>query len=384
MLSQYRYPFKQAIQVGLMLSWSFFWGNNVWANELVLTDSQVQSLGLKVAQALPVAEYPTQHFPAIAMFHPKAVYTLSAPLSGKVSRLNVVHGSVAKGEVIAEIESPELLNLQSQLLSIVSDLKVARSELERVNKLRRSGAASAKKLQQAQSEVDKLHSEKNQQQQTLKLIGMSKKDIQALLATHKIQSASISVRSPIDGQVFDLMFRLGERVTQNQPLVSLGSSQAMILNVKVPVVLANRLSEGHSVNVIGVGVGTVEHIDPEVDALTQTVDVHIKVNESASGIRPGQRFQVSFLMSEDKAMNTPVYRVSLNAMTQFEGETVVFVQSGKVIKPTVITVRNVQDHQLYFSVQQSSEQPFLQTMDVFVKGSTAIKAAFEASQDSDA
>ncbi len=148
--------FKKKVMASAVISLSLFLSFNVAANELVLTDAQYQSLGLQVAEAKQVAQYPTQRFPAEAMFHPKSIRTLSAPLSGKISRLNVVHGSVSKGQVIAEIESPELLMLQSQLLSASSDLKVVQNELERVKKLRRSGAASAKKLQQAQADVYKL------------------------------------------------------------------------------------------------------------------------------------------------------------------------------------------------------------------------------------
>ncbi|MCF6254480.1 MAG: efflux RND transporter periplasmic adaptor subunit, partial [Thiomicrorhabdus sp.] len=306
----------------------------------------------------------------------------SAPLSGKVSRLHVVHGSVSKGQVIAEIESTDLLALQSQLLSVSSDVKVFKSELERVKKLRQSGAASAKKLQQAQADVDKLYAEEIQQKNALQLLGFSKKSIQKLLSSQKIQSSVLFNVSPIDGQIFDLTIRLGERVSENQQLFSLGETNPMLLKIKVPVALANRLKKGDQADVSGLGLGIIEHIDPDVDAVTQAVDIHVELDNSTHRIRPGQRFQVKFLMSNQDSQAHAVYQVPLNAISQFDGETVVFIKEGKAITPKVITVKNINNRQLYFSLQQPrTAENKANTLNVFVKGSTAIKSAFDATAE---
>jgi len=355
----------------------------VYSDGLVLTDAQYQSLGLQVVEARQVAQYPTQSFPAQAMFHPNAVRTLSAPLSGKISRLNVVRGFVSKGQVIAEIESTDLLALQSQLLSVSSDLKVLQNELNRVKKLRQSGVASAKKLQQAQANVDKQQAEKNQQKKSLRLIGLSNQAIQNLLSSQKIQSSVLHVVSPIDGQIFDLKIRLGERVSENKPLFSLGETQRMLLKVKVPVTLANRLKKGQQAEMPSLGLGVIEHIGPDVDAVTQSVGVHVEVDNVSQRIRPGQRFKIHFLMSSEENQAQNIYQIPSNAISQFEGETVVFVKEDKVILSKVITVKNIHNYQLYFSLQQPEMNPS-NKLKVFVKGSTAIKSAFEASLESDA
>jgi len=357
-----------------------FLSSQVSADELVLTKEQYQTLGLQVAEAQKVAQYPTQMFPAQAMFHPNAIRTLSAPLSGQVSRLNVVHGAVSKGQVIMEIESAELLALQSQLLSVSADLKVLKSELKRVKKLRQSGVASAKALQQAQADVDKLLAEKDEQKKSLRLMGFSQKSIQRLLSSQSIQSSVLSMVSPIDGQIFDLKVRLGERVSGNQMLFSLGETQPMLLRVKVPVALANRLKKGDNAEVTSVGMAVIEHVDPDVDALTQTVDVHLEVDNLEQGIRPGQRFQVRFLMSSSAPSSQVIYRVPSNAISQFEGETVVFIKADDAIEPKAIKVMNIQNHQLYFLLQQPTAN-LMNKLTVFVKGSTAIKSAFEAAAE---
>ena len=371
---------KKQVMTGAILT--LLLSFQVGADELVLSKEQYKTLGLQVAEATKVAQYPTQMFPAQAMFHPNTIRTLSTPLSGKVSRLNVVHGAVSKGQVIVEIESAELLALQSQLLSVSSDLKVLKNELKRVKKLRQSGVASAKTLQQAQADVDKLQAEKAQQKKSLRLMGFSKESTQRLLSSQSIQSSVLSMVSPVDGQIFDLSIRLGERVTANQPLFSLGKTQPMLLRVKVPVELANRLKKGDRAEVVSLGTAMIEHIDPDVDAMTQTVDVHVEVDNRDHEIRPGQRFQIRFLMSSDTPTSQAIYRVPSNAISQFEGKTVVFIKADDVIEAKSIKVMNIQNKQLYFLLQQPPSNS-MNTLNVFVKGSTAIKSAFEA-QESDA
>ena len=101
------------------------------SSSLSLTTEQQSSMGLSTQMAVKVAQFPSASFPAEAMIPLKTIRTLSSPLSGRISALNVVHGAIKKGENLAEIESAELLGLQTELLTTLADLNVARSELRR-------------------------------------------------------------------------------------------------------------------------------------------------------------------------------------------------------------------------------------------------------------
>ncbi len=349
---------------------------------LTLTAEQQTSMGMQVEVAEKVSRFPSATYPALAMIPLKTIRTLSSALSGTISQLNVVHGPITKGEILAEIESAELLGLQSELLGSLASLKVANSELKRARQLNQSGIGSAKALQQAQSEVNKLSALKTQQALSLRLAGMSSEDIQKLEASQRIQSAILKIISPIDGQLFDLQVRLGERVSVNQTLFSLGETDPMILVVRVPVDVANRLEEGQMAQVDSVpDMGVVEHIDPEVDAMTQSVDIHVKVSNADHKIKPGQLFQLHFLMKTAGVEQQALYQVPSNAISQFEGETVVFTQVNNAIHPLGIEVMNITNQKLYFT----TKMPAAEALSVFVKGSTAIKSAFEAAgSDADA
>ncbi len=347
------------------------------APTLTLTAEQQTAMGLQRMLAEKTSSFPSATYPALAMSPLKTKRILSSPLSGLITTLNVAHGAIKKGQILAEIESVELLRLQSSLLGSLAGLKVAQSELTRAKQSRQSGVGSVKNLQQAQSEVNKLSALKMQQALSLRISGMSAEELQKLQDTQRIQSDVLKIISPIDGQLYDLKVSLGDRVSVNQALFSLGETDPMVLVVRVPVSFAEQLAEGQIAVVPSLNTqGVIEHIDPQVDSFTQSVDIHVKVENSAHKIRPGQFFELHFLMKTGGKGQQALYQVPSNAISQFEGKSVVFVEIDNNIQPLPVEVKNITNQTLYFTVQR----PITGSPSVFIKGSTAIKSAFVAAE----
>ncbi len=351
---------------------------------LTLNSSQQSAMGMQTALAKQVDRVPSAVYPAQAALPLQTLRSLSSPLSGQIIKLNYVHGPVQKGQIIAEIESPELLILQEGFLATLSDLSISQQNLSRVRQLNKSGVSSTKQLQQALSEVKKLSLKKAQIEKNLMLIGMADSAVQDLETTHKLQPANLYIKAPIDGQLFDLQVRLGERVDRNETIISLGETNPIILVVRVPVDTADDIQEGQKVAVVSKDqTGVVKHIDPMVDSMTQSVDIHIKVQNNDNKLRPGQLFKVRFL-SEAKQTT---YQISASAISQYDGKTVVFLQQKvqqkmqqkETIQALPIQVVNITDKQLYFipEIKQAS------ALTIYIKGSTAIKSAMDAANNSD-
>ena len=348
---------------------------------LTLTTSQQSSMGMMTDLAKQVDLVPSAIYPAQAALPLQTIRSLSSPLSGQIIKLNYVHGPIQKDQVIAEIESPELLKMQESFLATLSDLTISQQNLNRARQLNKSGVSSTKSLQQALSQVKKLILKKAQVENNLLLIGMAESAIDNLETTHKLQPANLDIKSPIDGQLFDLQVRLGERVDKNQTLISLGETNPIILVVRVPVETANDMQEGQKVEVVSIDkTGVVKHIDMMVDPMTQSVDIHITVQNDDHKLRSGQLFKVRFL-TENKA---GTYQISANAISQYHGKTVVFFlqhkgQQKETIQALPIQVVNITNKQLYFIPETKQSSP----LNIFVKGSTAIKSAMDAANDSD-
>ncbi len=343
---------------------------------LTLTTAQQSAMGMQMELAKQTDLVPSAIYPAQATIPLQTMRSLSSPLSGQIIKLNYVHGPIQKGQVIAEIESPDLLKIQESFLATLSDLQISRQNLNRVRQLNKSGVSSTKKLQQALSEVKKLSLKKMQFEKNLMLIGMAESAIQNLETTLKLQPANLDIKSPIDGQLFDLEVRLGERVAQNQTIISLGETNPIILVVRVPVETVNDMREGQKVEVVAnAKIGEVKHIDPMVDPMTQSVDIHIKVQNDDHKLRPGQLFKVRFLTEQ----KTTTYQISASAISQYNGKTVVFLQQKDFIQALPIQVVNITNKQLYFKPETKQSSP----LNVYIKGSTAIKSAMDAANDSE-
>jgi membrane fusion protein, heavy metal efflux system len=353
-------------------------------NGLILTTLQQAAMGMQTDVAKQIDLVPSAIYPAQATIPLQTMRSLSSPLAGQVIQLNYVHGLIQKGQVIAEMESPDLLKIQEDFLVTLSDLSINQQNLNRARKLNQSGVSSTKKLQQALSEVKKLSLKKAQIKHNLMLIGMAESSIINLEKTQKLQPANLYIKSPINGQLFDLKVRLGERVDKNQSLISLGETNPIILVVRVPVDTVNDIQEGQKVEVVSNGkVGVVKHIDLMVDPMTQSVDIHIKVQNDDNKLRSGQLFKVRFLT--EKADNT--YQISANAISQYQGKTVVFVkqkapqnlQDKDLIQALPIKVVNITDKQLYFNTETKQSSP----LNVYIQGSTAIKSALDAANNTE-
>jgi len=348
------------------------------ANELKLTNSQQMSMGMQTDSAKKVELVPSAIYPAQATIPLRTIRSLSSPLAGQIIKLNYVHGPVKKDQVIAVIESPELLKIQESFLATLSDLTISQQNLSRARQLNKTGVSSKKQLQQALSEVKKLSFKKAQSERNLLLFGMTDSAIKNLETTNKLQPANLNITSPIDGQLFDLDVRLGERVAQNQSIISLGETNPIILVVRVPVETANDMDEGQKVKVLSNNkLGEVKHIDMMVDPMTQSVDIHIKVQNDDNKLRAGQLFKVRFLTEK----NDTIYQVSADAISQYDGKTIVFVkqkiQEKEVIQALPIQVVNITDKQLYFIPETKQSLP----LTIYTKGSTAIKAAMDAANE---
>jgi len=340
--------------------------------QLNLSISQQQAMGIKTSEAIRVNQVPSSVYPAQGSIPLQSIRSLSSPLDGQIIKLNYVHGPIKKEQIIAEIESPELLKIQEELLATLSDVKIANQSLKRAKTLNKSGVSSTKKLQQAISEVKKLTLKKNQLRQKLLLVGMAASAIEKLQKTETLQPAILQLRSPIDGQLFDLQVRLGERVAQNQTLISLGENNPLILMVHVPIKVANTLSIEQAVEVKTINrIGRIKHIDPLVDPMTQSVDVHISIENNDGKLRVGQLFKIRFL-SHDSQNN---YQVPASAISHYQGEAVLFIKTKQgSIQVLEIEVLNIANGQLYFIPKQPVSSP----LNVYSNGSGAIKSALEA------
>jgi HlyD family secretion protein len=302
--------------------------------------------------------------------------TVYAPSSGTVTLMVNAGDKVTKDQVLAEVLSPELNNRlrQEQATRDSLDIEVQRSRLDH----RKQQLAAKKVLDQAMidrqtakrevertqrafdagamSEMDLLRTkdalakadisvanaeaEMNLDVESLAFELKSKQlafDRQRLLAEDlQRQVDELKVRSPVDGQVGQLIVQQRANVAANAPLLSVVDLSALEIEVKVPEVFANELAIGMSAEIrddARTYQGEISAVSPQV--VDGQVSGRIRFSDGKpAGLRQNQRLTTRILMDE----HPDVLMVERGPFVDTGGGRVAYVVHGNVADRTAIEV----------------------------------------------
>ncbi|BBP47009.1 hypothetical protein THMIRHAS_23820 [Thiosulfatimonas sediminis] len=361
---------RNALSLSLLLAFGVAQAQDA---KIELNTEQWQAMGIQTAQAQAVQQVPSIPLQAIAMMSLQSMQSFNSPLDGQITELLRVHGEVDAGDVIAVLDSAQLVVMQTELLGVISELEVAQKSLKRTQQLNNSGVASTKELQATQALVTQLKSRLSEKKESLRLAGFSQARLDKLLKSNQTQGSTLQIIAPMNGQIEEMQVRLGERINRNQPLFSMGSIDPIVLDVRVPLAMRTQLSEGMAVAVEGFAEqGRIRHMENQVDALTQTFEVHVVFANPQRQILPGQAVTVRFLIQQQQAFRAP-----LSAIAQFDGSSVVFIQTAaQEVAAQMVQILQMDAHNMYFTAQDFDAQTPLIT-----QGTTAIKLALSASEE---
>ena len=177
---------------------------------------------------------------------------------------------VKEGQPIARLRSPELVEAQRQFLAAVADEALAADRLRRAQFLFENKAMPERELRIAQTQAINAKFQLDERQQILRLMEMSKGDIEAVRSTRKLFPA-VTSHAPIAGTVTKRHASPGERVSAAAPIYSVGQLNPVWVNVQVPAARLAAIEESGTVSLPAYGVeGRIIRIARTVDAQTQS------------------------------------------------------------------------------------------------------------------
>lgn len=340
---------------------------------ITLNAEQMVALSIETQTVEPVQSYPSRQYVAQSIVPHNQVYAVTMPVDGQIMELHHFHGGVQKGDVIATVHSTELLKLQSELIGTLADLRAEMSALNRAKKLSQSGAVSSKQRQQLEANVQKLLQTKSQQKEALLYMGMNPELVSKLENSQKLQSATLEIKAPVTGELFDLEAQLGKRLMAQDNVISIAKIDPIVIDVDVPVEDVKPLEEGQSVSIVGSEkMGTVAHIAEFVDPMTQSIGVHTRFENTDFSIKPGKMFKVQFQFKQ------PAYQTQMGALTRIENQPMIFVKQGDTIQAIEVEVLQTQNNQLYFLPKES--QSLTAQSQIVVHGTASLKNSLMAEE----
>lgn len=288
-----------------------------------LTDEQMKAIGIQLGaieqrglnssiKVNGVLEVPNQ-------FKAK----VSSLVSGTVRTLNIVPGSfVGKGQTIATIVNPDLVNMQQQYLTVNTRINLAQLEYERQKTLVAGNAGARKNLQQAETELRTLNTEKNALQKQLSTLGISP----AKVAEGSI-SSSLAVPAPISGTVSRVNAQIGTFTDANTIIAEIVNNQQ--LQVKL-LMYEKDLPKVHLKQIIQFTLtnnpakeyqAVANSIATSFEEGTTTVAVRAVIKGTKMGLIEGMSINAMVNMG-----SVTVPSVPNEAVVTFQGQDYIFVQ----------------------------------------------------------
>nr|QDP22553.1 efflux RND transporter periplasmic adaptor subunit [Bradyrhizobium cosmicum] len=277
-------------------------------DEVKLTATQAQNLGVRVTHPISSRTDQTLPYPAQIVIPTPQLWVVSAPVAGMVTNLAVARGDrVIAGQKLVTLQSPSFVSLQRDYLQAVAQEVLANNQLRRNADLFEGKAVPQRVLEASQTEARQAGIVLAERRQMLHLSGMSDEAVSRLINDAAI-SATLTVHAPQAASVVDIAVSPGQRLEQAAPLVKLARLSPVWAEIAIPASSIRAVQAGAKVEIEGYDApGRVILVSETTDAASQTILVRAEMPNEGGGLRPGQTAtaRISFLSAGESAWEIP-------------------------------------------------------------------------------
>ncbi|MBN8845640.1 MAG: efflux RND transporter periplasmic adaptor subunit [Sphingomonadales bacterium] len=296
---------------------------------VTLTEKQIAEAGIEIVRTV-AGGTGVLTLPATIESDPQATQVVSAAIGGRVVALNRNLGqTVARGEILAVIESRDAAGLRAEVEAAQARAALARSTLAREERLFNLKVSPERDLIAART-------------------AMAEANIALRLARQQLAAAGvgggalnrIGVVAPIGGQVTARSVVLGQTVAPDAELFRVANLGRVAINLALTPVDAGKVRVGMPVEVRSGdrrGQARIEFVSPVLDQATRLVPAVALLGNGGASWRPGE--PVTVAIGTGAASDAIV--VPDSALQTIEGKTVVFARTKQGFRavPVAVTTR---------------------------------------------
>ena len=284
--------------------------------EIQLTSQQMVEQGLKVAVASTGLVEKLTTLPGKLVVNTDQQAHISPNFSGYVEQVNVALGqSVQKGQTLAVLILPELIDQQANLRMAQVNLDLARKDYQREQQLWSQGISAKQDYQRAENAYRQAQITVQSSQARLNALGASGNN-----------NGRFLIKAPISGVISKKDIVVGENVQLADQLFVIENLKDLWLEFNLPNTSNIHLQAGQILNFKTNGSdqnyqAKVQTLNPQADLQTGRLQVRAKVTTQADVLRPNVLVNVFVTDAQAKT----ALRVQKKALQQVEGKPVVFV-----------------------------------------------------------
>lgn len=259
------------------------------ANEIKLTAAQAKAMGVATTALSGSTAGAGRGLPARVVVPNHQLYVISAPLAGLVESVAVAPGqAVKKGQVMARLQSPGLVEIQRGFLQAATQAHLAQENMSRDEKLFKEGIVAESRYLAARSRYAEAGAALSERRQALRLAGFGEAALQRLEKNY-VMSSVIEISAPVGGAVLESMAVAGQRAEAATPLFKLAQLVPLWLEIQAPLAQVVGLQPGVAVSVPAYSAsGKVTQIGRGVEEGSQTISVRAEISQGAENLHPGQ------------------------------------------------------------------------------------------------
>jgi cobalt-zinc-cadmium efflux system membrane fusion protein len=335
-------------------------------NVIQISQENLDALGVKLGKLEPVTQFPVLSAPAKVVIPPAQEYIVSTSQGGIVEKLNAAVGDkVAKGQVLAQLNSPDLLTLQREFLKADSALQLASAIYQRDKKLLQEGVIADRRWQETSSEYHSAVSEADEHRQLLEIAGMTASEVENFRKTHRL-TRQLNIRAPIAGVVMERLGVVGTHVDIMAPLFRIANLDELWLEIAIPQERVGNIKIGDRVLIDNSDASAKitllgQSVNPENQSILARA---ILQKHNLESLRAGQRLNTRIIQSSDKA----AFKIPNTAIAQNESKAFIFVRTQQGFAVTPVVVVGKQDSDSIISGEITGNE------DIAIQGAVALKA----------
>lgn len=264
-------------------------GEEEHGDEIHFSEDQFNALGIKV-DTMPKRNLGT-YVEANGELEvpPQNQAEVTAVIGANVKSIKVIEGEkVKKGQVLAYLAHPDLIQLQTEYITNWNDLQFLEQEYERQSKLYEDKITSGKDFQQLKSDYNSKIGVVNGLEAQLQLIGISVSNLQE----NKV-SQTVAIRSPIDGYIRLVEVKVGQYVNPETSMFEIINNEHVHADLMVFESDVHKVKEGQKVQFSVESLpdkllsATIYSVGQSFENDPKAVHIHAEIDNKEGHLIPG-------------------------------------------------------------------------------------------------
>jgi cobalt-zinc-cadmium efflux system membrane fusion protein len=296
---------------------------------VVLPNAHVDRLGIETVVVREAPLTPIIKVVGTVTFDPEYVAAVGTRLRGLVRSVARFEGDhVKKGELLADIDSPELGSAQASVLMFRAQLKAAELNHAREKDLESRGLTTAREVEESAATLEEYRAKLLAAEQQVSALGGApvREGQTGVIGVHQL-------RSPMEGTVVERHVAAGQSVEGHLTAFRLADLHHLWVELAVFERSLQSTRKGDKVELRPLSdhsatiIGQVAYVGDQIDPTTRTAAVRVEIDNRERKLRPGQA--VTAKIHSAVGASGKVAQVPHAAITYVDGKPTVFVLTGE-------------------------------------------------------